>query len=75
MKNSYDVITLQDLVDAIMSDSETFPKGMETVIMTGDFEGNYTHQKHEIMRDETVTYGNICFLGYEMHECFEDDAE
>lgn len=34
-----------------------------SLVMTGDFEGNYTHLLHEVMLDEQGV-----FIGYEMHE-------
>ena len=49
-------------------DPKSFPKGLDTVITTGDFEGNYQHQLHEMMTDG----GKSLFLGYEMHEGFAE---
>lgn len=63
MNNNYKQITVRDLVNAVTANKKQFPNGLDTVIVSGDFEGNYTHQKHEIMHD-----GNKLCLGYEMHE-------
>lgn len=59
----YGTITVKDLVEMIENNKKIFPKGMDTEIWSGDFEGNYTHIKHELMFDD----GKI-FIGYEMHE-------
>ena len=42
----YKRITVQDIIDYIKSEPEKFPDGMKTVIVSGDFECNYTHEKH-----------------------------
>jgi hypothetical protein len=60
----YDKIKLIDLITMVKNNQKVFPKGLETEIYTGDFEGNYTHIKHEIM---SFDEGKL-FLGYEMHE-------
>ena len=63
----YKKVTLKDLVNAVMSNPDNFKDGMDTLIFTGDFEGNYTHHLHEVTMDD---YGDktVLFLGYEMHE-------
>lgn len=43
---------------------------LDTVVASGDFEGNYLHGKHEIQLDKE---NNILFLGYEMHEDSTDE--
>ena len=63
MANGYGTITVQDLIDMIKSNPKLFPNGMNTEVWSGDFEGNYTHIKHELMSDD----GKL-FIGYEMHE-------
>lgn len=62
-RESYRCITVQELVDEVKFDTLHFPLGMNTVIVSGDFEGNYTHQKHELQHE----CGKTC-LAYEMHE-------
>jgi hypothetical protein len=59
----YGKTTVQDLIDFINDNPKFFPNGMNTEIWSGDFEGNYTHIKHELMYDN-----NALFIGYEMHE-------
>ena len=60
---NYGAITVQDVVDMIKDNPKLFPNGMKTEIRSGDFEGNYTHIKHELMFDD-----DKIFIGYEMHE-------
>lgn len=43
---------------------------LDTIVTTGDFEGNYLHGKHEIQIDKE---SNLFFLGYEMHEDNSDE--
>ena len=69
----YKRITVQDIIDYIKSEPEKFPDGMKTVIVSGDFECNYTHEKHEIQDMVGCTlnkkkFPNAICLGYEMHE-------
>lgn len=66
-QNDYKVITVRDILKTLISDPNYFSKGLDTAITTGDFEGNYTHRKHQI-----GVYGKNLFLGYEMHEGFND---
>ena len=68
--NNYKKLTVRELMEIVINDAKSFPKGLETVITTGDFEGNYTHRKHEVMcnSDDKSTV----FLGYEMHEGFAE---
>lgn len=72
----YRVLTLKDLIEFVESDKELFPKGLDTVVMSGDFEGNYVHEKHECqyMREDSK-YGTVLCLGYEMHENYYDEME
>lgn len=67
----YKTITVKDLVDLIQSRPDVFKNGMKTIILSGDFEGNYCHKKHEIMTD-TYNKRTAIFLGYEMHEGWDD---
>lgn len=69
----YKAITVKDLVDLVTEYPKDFPKGLNTVIMSGDFEGNYLHEKHEIFIDKFKKYGAVICLGYEMHEDFEEN--
>jgi hypothetical protein len=66
---NYKTITVRDLVNAVSKDKKNFPKGLDTPINSGDFEGNYWHKLHEIMTDSN---NHSIFLGYEMHEGFAD---
>lgn len=68
VKETYRAITIRDLMEMVAMDPKSFPKGLDTVITTGDFEGNYQHQLHEMMTDG----GKSLFLGYEMHEGFAE---
>lgn len=61
---SYKKVTVRDLVDFVSNDKKNFPKGLDTPITSGDFEGNYYHLLHELMTDS----GKSVFIGYEMHE-------
>ena len=65
--SNYKKVTVQDIVNVIKSNPDKFKDGMDTLVFSGDFEGNYTHHFHEISYDN---YGdkNVIFLGYEMHE-------
>ena len=63
MTDDCKVKTVMDLVFEVMSNKKLYPKGLYTVIETGDFEGNYTHQKHELQSDK----GKVR-LAYEMHD-------
>ena len=67
MNKNYKQNTVRDLVNIIKNDKMNFPKGMDTPILSGDFEGNYCHQMHEVMYDKA---SKSVFLGYEMHEGF-----
>lgn len=69
--STYKLITVRDLVNFVA----TMPKGLDTPIYSGDFEGNYTHGMHEIMvctPDEKVRDKSV-FIGYEMHESIYND--
>ncbi|MBO7102286.1 MAG: hypothetical protein J6W02_01230 [Bacteroidaceae bacterium] len=65
-KDEYRMITVRDMVEAV-SDRKQFPLGLDTPVISGDFEGNYTHLKHEL---EHQLEGKIHYLvmAYEMHE-------
>lgn len=76
MQEKYRRITVKDLVDAVKADPKAFPKGMNTAILSGDFEGNYTHEKHEVfIEDRYNNIGPALFLGYEMHEDYDEDDD
>ena len=68
---TYKCITVRDIVNHINNNSTKYPNGLDTKIMSGDFECNYTHEKHEIQSYGTEKYGYVVCLGYEMHENFE----
>ena len=71
MNPNYKQLTVRDIVDAVMKETENFPLGLDTPIQSGDFEGNYTHSRHQIMTNRT-NFGKkavkTLFLGYEQHE-------
>lgn len=76
MTESYRRITVKDLVDLVKLNPKEFPKGLDTAILSGDFEGNTAHEKHEIMRDsQDPQIGPAIFLGFEFHENFYDEME
>ena len=64
----YTILTVRDIVDAVNGDKTNFPKGLDTPVVTGDFEGNYTHKMHEIQTYDGKLVGKAICLGYEMHE-------
>lgn len=66
----YKAITVADIVDFVLKNPAKFPKGLQTPVISGDFECNYTHGKHEIQvvePDIIIKENSVC-LGYEMHE-------
>ena len=65
---AYEVLTVGKLKRMLTALGKEFD-GDNTPIYTGDFEGNYLHGKHEIMRDNEH---RAIFLGYEMHESIEE---
>lgn len=74
--DKYKAITIQDLIDYVNENKDQFPNGLNTVIMTADFEGNYLHEKHEIYSDNDLNkYGPFIVLCYEMHENYDDYSD
>jgi hypothetical protein len=67
MNESYKTITLNDILKEVTSNPTRYPLGGDTPILSGDFEGNYTHKMHEIMYQKVDKKTCIC-LAYEMHE-------
>lgn len=67
MNDSYKTITLNDILKEVTNNPTRYPLGGDTPILSGDFEGNYTHKMHEIMRQKVGKKICIC-LSYEMHE-------
>ena len=67
MNDSYKTITLNDILKEVTSHPTWYPLVGDTPILSGDFEGNYTHKMHEIMRQKVGKKTCIC-LAYEMHE-------
>ena len=65
---AYEVLTVGKLKRMLTALGKEFD-GDNTPIYTGDFEGNYLHGKHEIMKDNEH---RAIFLGYEMHESIEE---
>ena len=67
-KKSYRTLTVRDLVELVQSNPTIFPNGLDTTIITGDFEGNYVHLKHEMHAEPDDDNVNSLLLNYEMHE-------
>lgn len=65
---AYEVLTVGKLKRMLTALGKEFD-GDNTPIYTGDFEGNFLHGKHEIMKDNEH---RAIFLGYEMHESIEE---
>lgn len=63
IETDYKGFTLQEIVDFVKSHPKQFSKGMDTQVVTGDFEGNYLHRK--FMLDEE---GSRLFIGFELHD-------
>ena len=66
-RKTYKTLTVRDLIDFVSNDAKNFPKGVDTPITSGDFEGNYHHVLHELMTDH-LGKKEAVFIGYEMHE-------
>ena len=64
---NYKTFTVRDLMDIVSTDSKAFPKGLDTPIATGDFEGNY-HHLHKAFQGYKVGRSKAILLCYEMHE-------
>ena len=64
-QDTYKEVTVRDILRFILNDPKYFHRGLDTVVVSGDFEGNYTHQKHELSG-----YAGKLVLSYEMHEGF-----
>lgn len=65
---NYKTLTVRDLMNIVSTDSKAFPKGLDTPIATGDFEGNYHHHLHEAFQGYKVGRSKAILLCYEMHE-------
>lgn len=65
---AYETLTIGKLKRMLDTLGERY-YGDDTPVYTGDFEGNYTHAKHEVMADDTL---KAVFIGYEMHEDIND---
>ena len=65
---SYKTITVGELKKLLTQIGKEFD-GDKTPVYTGDFEGNYLHGKHEVMKDAEH---RAVFIGYEMHESIEE---
>lgn len=66
----YGQLTIRQLIDILTDYAKELPNGMDTLVTSGDFEGNYTHGSHEVQIDRE--HGTV-FIGYEMHENCEDE--
>lgn len=65
---TYEMLTVGKLKELLTEYGKKF-YGDDTPVYTGDFEGNYTHAKHEVMTDSNL---RAIFIGYEMHEDIGD---
>jgi len=65
---NYKTLTVRDLIDIVSTDKRHFPKGIDTPIATGDFEGNCHHIMHEAFHGYKVGRSSAILLCYEMHE-------
>ena len=68
MAKDYKQITVRDIVELVKNEPDNFPKGLDTPIASGDFEGNYLHCLHELMNTSLESGERAVFIGYEMHE-------
>lgn len=66
--SNYDVLTVGRLKRILTEIGKQYD-GDNTPVYTGDFEGNYTHGKHEVQADDEL---RAVFIGYEMHENLYD---
>jgi len=66
--DNYKTLTVRDLIDMVSNDHKNFPKGLDTPIATGDFEGNYHHHLHEAYHGYKIGKEKSLLLCYEMHE-------
>lgn len=66
-KRSYRELTVRDLVELVKHE-DVFPLGLDTKILSGDFEGNALHVKHEMGADHDADGWTALLLKYEMHE-------
>ena len=62
---TYKTYTVKELIGVLKEYAKELPKGINSPVYSGDFEGNYTHILHEPMLDKE---NGALFLGYEMHE-------
>lgn len=62
---SYKTYSVKELCKVLKDYAKELPKGEDSPVFSGDFEGNCTHIFHDIMLDEE---NGAVFLGYEMHE-------
>ena len=63
IETDYKKFTLQEIVDFVKSHPMQFSKGMDTKVVTGDFEGNYYHNTFMLDAD-----GTNLFIGFELHD-------
>lgn len=65
---TYEVLTIGKLKKLLTQVGKEYD-GDKTPVYSGDFEGNFTHMKHTLMKDDNL---RAVFLGYEMHENMGD---
>ena len=65
---NYRTLTVRDLVEMVSNDKKNFPKGLDTPIVSGDFEGNYHHIMHEAWHVYKIGKEKSILLCYELHE-------
>ena len=55
-------VTVNDLIWFVQGHAHTFPKGLDTVVLTGDFDGRHTHKKHDLMPDSVHNDGETAVV-------------
>lgn len=71
MRSTYKRITVRDIVDLITANKEKYPLGIDTVVVSGDSESNYTNEKHELQMLAGFKHNGDEFpnaVCYKMHE-------
>lgn len=66
---AYKTWTVNELIAELRRVAKEMPKGLDSPVYSGDFECNYLHGQHEIMKDEE---NDAVFIGYEMHESIQE---
>ena len=62
----YGKITVRDLVNLVNENKKKFPKGLDTQITCGDYEGNYNHKKMSV--EDWSGRPSPIELSFELHD-------